>query len=85
MRPGKVRTVGEPRIRVVRLYAQELRVNERVQHALAHGALDAAETLRLFAGQPQTRHFEKLGAKTVDECVMRHYDLSTADVVAGSI
>jgi hypothetical protein len=67
-----VGTVREPRIGSVRFDAKELHVNERVKHPLAQRPLDTTETLRLFAGQAQPGHFQKLGTEAIDHCVVRH-------------
>jgi hypothetical protein len=73
-----VGTVSEPRIGSVRLDTQKPRVNELVEHPLQQGPLDTAEPLRLFTGQAQTRHLQKLGTNTFEQSVVRHDDVHAA-------
>ena len=58
----------------VRVDAQKFFVHERVEHHLTHCPIDMAQTLRLFGIQPLIRHFQELGAETVEYVLDRSHD-----------
>ena len=68
--------VRRARVGAVDLHAQELLFHQRIEDRLAQRPLDAAQTLRLFDGQPQTGHLEIFGTDTCDGRVVRHKNAS---------
>ena len=59
--------LGEPRVRAVGFGTQEFLGDKRVKNRAACLLLDSAKTMHLFGGETQTRHFEELGAETVED------------------
>ena len=72
MRTWTVGTISEARRGPVCIDAQESRFNGRIEYVSTQRPLDTAELLRLFYGQPQTRHFQVLAADTYEHGGVRH-------------
>jgi hypothetical protein len=43
---------------------KESRLDESIQHGIAHGAIQAPESLSLYGRQPKSRHFEVFASNT---------------------
>jgi|SRR5689334_15675955 hypothetical protein len=57
----------EPRVSTVCLRAQKLLVDEGIENRAACHPLDSAKTMHLIGREAQTRHFEELGAETLED------------------
>src|ERR1700730_15899627 len=69
-------SIEQPRILSIRLYAQKLRIHQRVEHGFAEYSLHAAEALHLLEGKPRAGHSEILGANTCEDILNgSHRDL----------
>lgn len=64
--------VAEACVGSVRLDTQELHIDERVEHALTCGAVDAAQTLRLLHSEAQAWHFQVFGTDPFQQNLVRH-------------
>jgi hypothetical protein len=67
-----VSAVCQSSVRSARRDPQKLQVDKRVQGSLAECRVRAVESLRLGERQPQTWHFQILGANAVHQSLMRH-------------
>ena len=67
-------SVRRPCVAAVRLHAQKLPIDQRVEHRLAHHPFDAAQPLHLLACQTQPWHLEILSTETCEHVVSRSHD-----------
>jgi hypothetical protein len=84
-RTRNVQHIAQPGISSVRLHAQEFLVHQCLKQFSAERALNTAEPLRLFEGQSQTGHFQILGAKTCECCIVQHATSEYYHAAAGPI
>jgi hypothetical protein len=78
-RAGTGFAVGHARVAAVGFHAQEVFLHESVQHFGAQRKFYAAKPVHLIYRQPESRHFEKLGAETLKRLL--HDDLARVDAV----
>ena len=69
---GMVGSVVDPPVDSVWFDTQKAHFDERVKHALTERTLDAAEPLRLFQRQPQSRHFQVLATDAFEQSFVWH-------------
>src|SRR5687767_5921891 len=58
--------------------AQEVRLDERIDHALTRGTVETEQPRGLFRGQPQARHLVELGSNTPQERREIHASVSAS-------
>lgn len=65
--PGLLISCSKPRVQIVVESSEELGLDERPEHALAHRAVEVPEALSLFDPQSQSRHFDELASHAVEQ------------------
>ena len=58
-------SIRQAGVKSARCYTEKLRIDQLIEHQLAHPRLDAAQALHLLGSQPQTRHFQELRVEAI--------------------